>query len=81
MLPVDLRDLQDYIQRAVVSVARALAGDMAGGQQRHLLDAMQALDHVDAAIDNAFEIRPDLTHGGVVVALPSPTAGKAGLKR
>ncbi|MDO9713967.1 hypothetical protein [Paracraurococcus lichenis] len=69
MLPIDLRDLHDYVQRAVALISKAVDEGKAGEQRQNLLDAMQALDHVESVIDNAFAINLDMPRGESVVGM------------
>ena len=66
MLPLDLEFLQELAGQALENIAQALA--TASGEQRSLLlDAMNALDDIEALVGTATEIS----------AVALPTSGRA----
>jgi hypothetical protein len=56
MFPIDLRALQELASRAVGFLAVALDDASEDSQRGYLLEAMNALDDIEATIDTALEI-------------------------
>ncbi|MDO9713123.1 hypothetical protein [Paracraurococcus lichenis] len=69
MLPVDLRALQDLASRAIVSISCAIEDVLEDSQRGYLLEAMQALDDIEATLETAFEMSMDTA--GSEGAVPS----------